>query len=251
MQNSQDKDTSTHERSRKQPRKLQSTNSCLEKNAYGQIDRVIWLDPTLAEYWQKLFIALRKKLMTNRVLKQLDTGRSDAISPIQYFNFNYIHIRGIEMTKEILMTKICCRRSMNSIKRISFDTTNNNGEGMISLAKLVEQSSELNALDIPDNPINHMNVALYVSRASKFHPCIKNVDMPYRNLGNNPEIQSWITLLGCKQYVIYKSLLSRCYLFFLKYTCDTSRSSNDLVFFRKTQAVSPTSSNQSYWISSP
>lgn len=59
------------------------------------------------------------------------------------------------MTKEIidLMTNNCCRRSMNSIKRITFDTTNLNGEGMISLAKLVEQSSELNALDILHNPI--------------------------------------------------------------------------------------------------
>jgi len=69
-------------------------------NANGQIDRVIWHDPTLDEYWEKLFITLRKKLITNRVLKQLDTGpNSDAIPPpIQYFNFNYIHIRGIEMT---------------------------------------------------------------------------------------------------------------------------------------------------------
>jgi len=81
---------------------------------------------------------------------------------------------------------------MNSIKRITFDTTNLNGEGMISLAKLVEQSSELNALDILHNPINDMNVALYMSRTLKCHPRIKNVDMSYCNLGNNPEILSVI-----------------------------------------------------------
>lgn len=39
----------------------------VRKNANGQMDRVIWHDPSLDEYWQKLFITLRKKLMTNRV----------------------------------------------------------------------------------------------------------------------------------------------------------------------------------------
>jgi cobalamin biosynthesis protein CobT len=33
----------------------------VRKNANGQIVRVIWHDPTLDEYWEKLFIALRKK----------------------------------------------------------------------------------------------------------------------------------------------------------------------------------------------
>ena len=54
----------------------------VRKNANGQTVRVIWNDPTMDEYWEKLFIALRKKLITNRVLMQLDTGHNgDAIIP--------------------------------------------------------------------------------------------------------------------------------------------------------------------------
>jgi hypothetical protein len=93
-------------------------------------------DPSFDEYWKELF-----------------TSMENADTAIKITNIN---ISKIEMTKEIidLMTNNCCRRSMNSIKRITFDTTNLNGEGMISLAKIVEQSSELNALDILHNPIN-------------------------------------------------------------------------------------------------
>jgi hypothetical protein len=63
---------------------------------------------------------------------------------------------------------------------------------MISLAKLVEQSVDLETLVMVQNPINDMNAALSLSGVLKLHPSIRHVDMSDCNLGNDPEILSVI-----------------------------------------------------------
>lgn len=154
------------------------------------LHRVVWHEPSIDASWQNLFTALRKKIVTNRVARS-DTSTS---TMQQYFKINYLNIDSVEMTKEYiaLMAQVCGKRSFNAMETIKFINSNLCADGMMSLAKLVEQSVGLETLIMVQNPINDMDAALSLSKVLKTHPSIHNVDMSDCNLGNDPEILSVI-----------------------------------------------------------
>jgi len=151
---------------------------------------VVWHEPSIDASWQKLYTALRKKMGTNRV-----TRLGTSISPMQQcFKIKNLSIDSVEMTNEnlALMSHVCGERSINSIKTIKFVNNNLCADGMISLAKLVEQSVDLDTFIMVQNPMNDINAALSLSGVLKLHPSIRNVDMSDCNLGKDPEILSVI-----------------------------------------------------------
>lgn len=154
------------------------------------LHRVVWHEPSMDASWQNLFTALRKKIVNNRV-----TRSGTSISTMQQcFKIKNLSIDSVEMTKEniALMAQVCGERSINAMKTIKFINNNLCGEGMMSLAKLVEQSVDLETFIMVQNPIYDMNAALSLSKVLKLHPSILNVDMSDCNLGNDPEILSVI-----------------------------------------------------------
>jgi len=151
---------------------------------------LVWHEPSIDASWQKLYTALRKKMGTNRV-----TRLGTSISPMQQcFKIKNLSIDSVEMTNEnlALMSHVCGERSINSIKTIKFVNNNLCADGMISLAKLVEQSVDLDTFIMVQNPMNDINAALSLSGVLKLHPSIRNVDMSDCNLGKDPEILSVI-----------------------------------------------------------
>jgi hypothetical protein len=146
-----------------------------------------WTSVSINVSWQKLYTALRKKMTTNRVTRS-------GTSLEQCFKITKLSIDRVEMAKEniALMAQVCGERSINAMKVIEFVNNNLCADGMMSLAKLVEQSVDLETFIMIQNPINDMNAALSLSRVLKLHPSINQVAMSDCNLGNEPEILSVI-----------------------------------------------------------
>jgi hypothetical protein len=139
---------------------------------------IVWHEPILDEYWDKVEGIINQRRQLGRVAKIRD-----------------IHIENVEITKERLAALVAIfrnRRANNSIETINFNNTNLCGEGIITLSKLVDFSSNLHQLIIAHNRIDNINSARCLSRSLRSHACINQLRLSHCDLGSSPEVLSVI-----------------------------------------------------------
>ena len=152
---------------------------------------VVWHDPSINPYWEKLTTACR-----NRTRESL---RIDDIS-----------IVNVEMRKETVAALLASLHggiwisppqpnNNHSICRVNFANTNLCGESLVSLSSFVEQSPSLRLVRLSHNRIGGMNLALRLSRALKPHPNMIMLIMTHCDLGNDPDILSVILQSDVKE----------------------------------------------------
>jgi hypothetical protein len=154
----------------------QSLQMMLKHNGYGHQltdneEPIVWHEPILDGYWDRF----------EEQMRQMD--RVTDISDIQIVN--------VEITKERLAAVVAILsngRVTNLSTRIMFDNTNLCEEGIISMAKLVDVSSQLQTLFIHHNRIDNMESARCLSRSLKSHTCINRLWLRYCDLGSSPEM---------------------------------------------------------------
>jgi hypothetical protein len=133
------------------------------------IEDVVWHDPTIVPYWERLATAFPNPTNKNKWIAN-------------------IMIKNIEMSGETVATLVAsllCRQ-------VIFENTNLCGEGIVLLSTLVEQSPGLETLAISHNRIDDMNSALCLSRVLRPHLGMNTLCMSYCDLGSDPEILSVI-----------------------------------------------------------
>jgi hypothetical protein len=139
---------------------------------------IVWHEPILDRYWDVLEAEIDR-------MRQLD----------RVANVKQIQIMNIEMKKERLDALVAIfrnGRANNSCTFVNFDNANLCDEGIVSLSKMVEVSSELQALVIMNNRIDNMDSALCLSMSLKLHSCITELYLDHCDLGTSPEILSVI-----------------------------------------------------------
>jgi Ran GTPase-activating protein (RanGAP) involved in mRNA processing and transport len=139
---------------------------------------IVWHEPILDRYWDLLETKIDR-------MRQLD--RVPDISGIQITN--------VEMKKERLAALVAIFRSgraTNSSMCLDFDNANLCEEGIVSLSKLVDVSSELQYLYLFHNRIDNMDSACCLSRSIKSHIQLNHLSLKHCGLGGNPEILSVI-----------------------------------------------------------
>jgi hypothetical protein len=140
----------------------QSVDLMLTHNIYeGQLidneEPIVWHEPILDCNWDILETEIDR-------MRQLD--RVADISGIQITN--------VEMKKErlaALVARFCSGRATNSSTYLDFDNANLCEEGIVSLSKLVDGSSELQYLYLDHNRIDNMDSACCLSMSLKLHTC--------------------------------------------------------------------------------
>jgi hypothetical protein len=158
----------------------QSLQLMLKHNGYGHQltdneQPIVWHEPILDGNWDRF----------EEQMRQMD--RVTEISGIQ--------IENVEITKERLAAVVAILSSgsvHNSCKFVNFENTNLCEEGIISMAKLVDVSSQLQTLFIHHNRIDNMESARCLSRSLKSHACINRLWLRDCDLGSSPEILSVI-----------------------------------------------------------
>jgi hypothetical protein len=139
---------------------------------------IVWHEPVLDEYWNKLEAEIDR-------MKQLE----------MVTKIKGIAIKNVEMTKERLAALIAILSSggaTNSIKYAHFDNANLCEEGIVWLAKLVDISLELQFFSIHHIRINNMDLAHCLTRSLRSHTCINDLRLTHCDLGSSPEIISVI-----------------------------------------------------------
>jgi Ran GTPase-activating protein (RanGAP) involved in mRNA processing and transport len=136
---------------------------------------IVWNEAILDEHWDQLEDALSgNELVTN---------------------ICGIKIENVEMTKErlaALVAILISGRATNSSTYVTFGNANLCAEGIISLSKLVEVSSDLQFVCLEHNRIDNMESACCLSRALKSHTVIDQLYLSHCNLGSSPEVLSVI-----------------------------------------------------------
>jgi hypothetical protein len=152
---------------------------CLIHNDYGDDEEpIVWHESILDEYWDQLEATIDR-------MRQLD--RVADITRIQIMN--------VEMKKERLAVLLSIFRNgsaTNSSTCLDFNNANLCGEGIVSLSKLVDVSSELKYLYLGHNRINNMDSARCLSRSIKSHNQLSQLSLQHCDLGGSPEILSVI-----------------------------------------------------------
>jgi hypothetical protein len=139
---------------------------------------IVWHESVLDEYW-------------NNFEAKIDGRKQQE----ELTEIEGIEIKNIEMKKDRLAALVaifCNGRAKNSSDSVSFDNANLCKEGIISLSKLVEVSSELQYLYLDHNRIDSMESARCLSRSLKSHTCIDELYLNHCNLGSSPEVLSVI-----------------------------------------------------------
>ena len=139
---------------------------------------IVWHEPILDEYWEQIEEEIARK-------KQLGIVTE----------IGNIRIENVEMKKErvdALVDIFRSGRATNSITFLDFDNTNLCGEGIISLSKLVDVSSELQTFCLHHNWIDSMDSARCLSGSLKSHTRINKLHLDHCDLGSNPEMLSVI-----------------------------------------------------------
>jgi hypothetical protein len=138
---------------------------------------IVWHEPILDAYWDQL----------------KDTLSGDQLVT----NIRDIHIENVEITKERIAALATLSGQVNKIEYILFNNVNLCEESIISMAKLVDVSSQLQTLFIHHNRIDNMESARCLSRSLRSHACISHLhtginhlDLFHCDLGSNPEILS-------------------------------------------------------------
>jgi hypothetical protein len=155
---------------------IKKFNLRLMHNSYGYHlmdgeEPIVWHEPLLDEYWDRLEAEMKQQ---KKVIDIFD-----------------IDIQNVEMKKErlaALVAMIISGRATNSSTYSSFNNANLCEEGIISLSKLVDVSSNLKYLYLEHNRIDNMESARCLSRSLKSHACMNQLDLDHCDLGSSPEI---------------------------------------------------------------
>jgi hypothetical protein len=143
---------------------------------------IVWHDPILDEYWDRLEAKMKQQ---KKVIDIFD-----------------IDIQNVEMKKErlaALVAMIISGRATNSSTYSSFNNANLCEEGIISLSKLVDVSSNLKYLYLKHNRIDNMQLAQCLSKSLKAHTRIHELFLNHCDLGSSPEILSVILQSDIRQ----------------------------------------------------
>jgi hypothetical protein len=133
---------------------------------------IVWHEPILDAYWGQLEARINQQEIV--------------------FDIQHIQIVNVEITKERLATLITALSGHDiTTKHIQFINVNLCQEGILSLSKLVDVSSQLRTLTI-NNRIDNMDSARCLSRSLKSHTCINRLWLSHCDLGSSPEILSVI-----------------------------------------------------------
>jgi hypothetical protein len=139
---------------------------------------IVWHEPILDEYWEQIEEEIARK-------KQLGI-----VTEIQS-----ITIENVEIKKERVDALVYIFRSgraTNSSTFLQFINANLCEEGIISLSKLVDVSSELQTFCLCHNWIDSMDSARCLSMSLKSHSSINKLHLDHCDLGSNPEMLSVI-----------------------------------------------------------
>jgi hypothetical protein len=158
---------------------VKTVNLKLTHNTYGNQlmdgkEPIVWHEPILDEYWDQL---------ENEIDRNCQLHIVDDISDI--------NIENVEMKKErldALVSILISGRAINSSKHVRFTNANLCGEGIISLSKLVDLSSNLQKFCLHHNQIDNIESARCLSRSLKSHTRIRELHLPHCDLGSTPEI---------------------------------------------------------------
>jgi hypothetical protein len=104
---------------------------------------IVWHESILHEYWDQLEEAVDEM---KKKMRQLD------IAP----DIQEVYIDNVEITKESMSKLVAIFTATNSCACANFNNSNLCGEGIISLSKLVDASSQLSSLRINHNRIDIM-----------------------------------------------------------------------------------------------
>ena len=144
---------------------------------------IVWHEPILDHYWTFL----------------------EAGIPRWTRGIQRIMIENIEITKEhmaSLVTALSTQVNSNDqVHYIQFNNINLCDKGIISLSKLVDDSSKLNTLTIIHNRIDNMESARCLSRSLRNHARINHIIMTHCGLGSSPTIlsiilQSYVSIIN-------------------------------------------------------
>jgi len=130
---------------------------------------LVWHEPVLDEYWNKL----------------------EAKICLRASKIEGINIENVEMKKErlaALVDILSSGRATNSSTFVNFNNANLCEDGIISLSKLVDVSSELQCFCLHHNRIDNMESARCLSRSLKSHHRINVLSLAHCEHGSNPEI---------------------------------------------------------------
>jgi hypothetical protein len=139
---------------------------------------IVWHEPILDEYW-------------NHFEAKID-GRNQQE---ELTEIDQIEIKNIEMKKDRLAALVaifCNGRAKYSSDFVAFDNANLCKEGIVSLSKLVEVSSQLQFFYLTHNRIDCMESARCLSTSLKSHNHIRWLYLNHCYLGSSPEILSVI-----------------------------------------------------------
>jgi hypothetical protein len=159
----------------------QSVDLMLTHNIYeGQLidneEPIVWHEPILDHNWDVLEAEIDQMRLLDRV--------TDICG---------IQITNVEMKKErlaALVAMLLSGRATNSSTCLDFDNANLCEEGIVSLSKLVDVSSELKYLYLGHNRINNMDSARCLSRSIKSHIQLNQLSLQHCDLGSSLEILS-------------------------------------------------------------
>jgi hypothetical protein len=132
---------------------------------------IVWHEPNLDEYWNKLVKSISKKGCISSII-----------------------IENVEMKKERLAALVTLVRSDQdqAPKVVILENANLCKEGIVSLSKLVDVSSQLDVLRICYNRIDNIESARCLSRSLRSHDFIDELNLIHCDLGRSPEILSVI-----------------------------------------------------------
>jgi len=155
----------------------QSFHLCLTHPINQQLiddeEPIVWHEPILDEYWDQFEEEIARKKQLDRVVDICD-----------------IQITNVEMKKVCMAALVDIFRSgkaANSITYLQFNNANICGEGIISLSKLVDVSSQLQCFCLHHNRIDNMDSARCLSRSFRSRTCFNYLDLTHCDLGKNPE----------------------------------------------------------------
>jgi hypothetical protein len=134
---------------------------------------IVWHEPIFDEYWDRLEANIKQQEIVSDMLA--------------------IQIENVEIRKERLATLVTALSAqVSTIEYIYFINVNLCQEGIRLLSKLVDNTSQLNTLNINHNRIDNMESARCLSRSLKSHDCVYFLHLAHCNIGSSPEILSVI-----------------------------------------------------------
>jgi hypothetical protein len=141
---------------------------------------IVWHEPILDEYWDQL---------------ENEIDRNCQLHMNIVYDISDINIENVEMKKErldALVSILISGRATNSSTHVRFTNANLCGEGIISLSKLVDVSSNLQKFCLHHNRIVNIESARCLARSLKSHAHIRELHLPHCDLGSTPDILSVI-----------------------------------------------------------